>query len=383
VTEHYHPQNSLEQGHWFKLICGASFQHLPAVRNLTLAYTLAGADCIDVAADPAAIAAAKEALQVAGELQAHDQNCRFGAKGLPWLMVSLNDGEDPHFRKAEFNPANCPADCWRPCEKICPAEAIVFQSAGGDFSGVVDQRCYGCGRCLPVCPSQLIYARSYVSAPAAIAPLILQSGIDAVEIHTQVGRETDFARLWSSIAPWVERLKIIAISCPDGDGLIDYLQALYQIISPLPCPLIWQTDGRPMSGDIGTGATRATVKLGQKVLAAELPGYVQLAGGTNDRTVSKLKTAGLMKERGKNLSVPRVPYIAGVAYGSYARVLLSPILEQLETMQTDRASAVPAAVAPADAARTQTPRLTQIEAVPELLWPAVSLARSLVSQLKE
>ncbi len=383
MTEHYHPQNSLEQGHWFKLICGASFQHLPAVRNLTLAYTLAGADCIDVAADPAAIAAAKEALQVAGELQAHDQNCRFGAKGLPWLMVSLNDGEDPHFRKAEFNPANCPADCWRPCEKICPAEAIVFQSAGGDFSGVVDQRCYGCGRCLPVCPSQLIYARSYVSAPAAIAPLILQSGIDAVEIHTQVGRETDFARLWSSIAPWVERLKIIAISCPDGDGLIDYLQALYQIISPLPCPLIWQTDGRPMSGDIGTGATRATVKLGQKVLAAELPGYVQLAGGTNDRTVSKLKTAGLMKERGKNLSVPRVPYIAGVAYGSYARVLLSPILEQLETMQTDRASAVPAAVAPADAARTQTPRLTQIEAVPELLWPAVSLARSLVSQLKE
>ncbi len=348
-----------------------------------MAYTLAGADCIDVAADPAAIAAAKEALQVAGELQAHDQNCRFGAKGLPWLMVSLNDGEDPHFRKAEFNPANCPADCWRPCEKICPAEAIVFQSAGGDFSGVVDQRCYGCGRCLPVCPSQLIYARSYVSAPAAIAPLILQSGIDAVEIHTQVGRETDFARLWSSIAPWVERLKIIAISCPDGDGLIDYLQALYQIISPLPCPLIWQTDGRPMSGDIGTGATRATVKLGQKVLAAELPGYVQLAGGTNDRTVSKLKTAGLMKERGKNLSVPRVPYIAGVAYGSYARVLLSPILEQLETMQTDRASAVPAAVAPADAARTQTPRLTQIEAVPELLWPAVSLARSLVSQLKE
>ncbi|MEG4963954.1 4Fe-4S ferredoxin, partial [Microcoleus sp. K4-C2] len=56
MTEHYHPLNSLKSGHWFKLICGASFQHLPAVRNLTLAYTLAGADCIDVAADPAAVA---------------------------------------------------------------------------------------------------------------------------------------------------------------------------------------------------------------------------------------------------------------------------------------------------------------------------------------
>ena len=384
MTEHYHPLNSLKGGHWFKLICGASFQHLPAVRNLTLAYTLAGADCIDVAADPAAVAAAKEALQVASEIQAQPcaQNRRFGGKGLPWLMVSLNDGEDPHFRKAEFNPADCPADCWRPCEKICPAEAIVFQSAGSGFSGVIDQQCYGCGRCLPVCPSQLIYTRSYVSAPAAIAPLILQSGADALEIHTQVGREADFARLWSSIAPWVDRLKVIAISCPDGDGLIDYLRTLYQIISPLPCPLIWQTDGRPMSGDIGTGTTRAAVKLGQKVLAAQLPGYVQLAGGTNAHTVSKLKASGMIGEHGKNWSIPDAPQIAGIAYGSYARVLLSPILEQLETMHSDRAYAVPAAAA-RPAAGVQTPRLTQLEAVPELLWEAVSLARSLVSQLKE
>jgi Fe-S-cluster-containing hydrogenase component 2 len=382
VTEHYHPLNSLKDGHWFKLICGASFQHLPAVRNLTLAYTLAGADCIDVAADPAAVAAAKEALQVASDLQARTQNRRFGGKGLPLLMVSLNDGEDPHFRKAEFNPADCPVDCWRPCEKICPAEAIVFQSAGSGFSGVIDQQCYGCGRCLPICPSQLIYTRSYVSAPAAIAPLILQSGADALEIHTQVGREADFTRLWSSIAPWVGQLKVIAISCPDGDGLIDYLRTLYQIISPLPCPLIWQTDGRPMSGDIGTGTTRAAVKLGQKVLAAQLPGYVQLAGGTNAHTVSKLRADGLMKEGGKNLSVPPVAYIAGVAYGSYARVLLSPILEQLETMQTDRAYAVPVPVA-RPGAGIQTSRLPQLEAVPELLSDAVSLACSLVSQLKE
>ncbi|MGB8686017.1 MAG: LdpA C-terminal domain-containing domain [Microcoleus sp.] len=382
MTEHYQPLNSLKGGHWFKLICGASFQHLPAVRNLTLAYTLAGADCIDVAADPAAIAAAKEALQVASIIQAQTQNPRFDRQGLPWLMVSLNDGEDPHFRKASFNPAECPADCWRPCEKICPAEAIVFPGAGEGVSGVIDQRCYGCGRCLPVCPSQLIYTRSYVSAPAAIAPLILQSGVDALEIHTQVGRETDFARLWSSINPWVHQLKLIAISCPDGDGLIDYLRTLYQIISPLPCPLIWQTDGRPMSGDIGTGATRAAVKLGQKVLAAGLPGYVQLAGGTNAHTVSKLRASGLMRERRKNLLIPDTPYIAGIAYGSYARALLSPILEQLETMQIDRALAIPNAIAP-PAAGAHIPGLTQLEAFPELLWPAVSLAHSLVSQLKE
>ncbi|HLO49718.1 MAG TPA: LdpA C-terminal domain-containing domain [Kamptonema sp.] len=398
MRDRYHPLNSLQQGHWFKLICGASYQHLPAVRNLSLAYTLAGADCIDVACDPGAIAAAREGLEASLHLGTQARVRGFGFQGLPLLMVSLNDGEDPHFRKAEFNPANCPTDCWRPCEKVCPAVAIVFQDTGAEFSGVIDQRCYGCGRCLPVCPSQLIFTRSYVSAPAAIAPIVLQAGADAVEIHTQVGREKDFARLWYSIAPQLTQLKLIAISCPDGEDLIDYLRTLYEIISPLPCPLIWQTDGRPMSGDIGAGATKAAVKLGEKVLAAKLPGYVQLAGGTNDRTVSKLKATGLLndwrspisdlsdrntdsnQEYDSQIHQPK-SYIAGVAYGSYARVLLSPILEQLETMQTERAKVIPGAIAP-PAAPAQTPLTAALEAAPDLLWQAVSLAHSLVSQIK-
>jgi Fe-S-cluster-containing hydrogenase component 2 len=319
-------------------------------------------------------------------------------------MVSLNDGEDPHFRKAEFNPANCPTDCWRPCEQVCPAEAIVFQDTGSEFSGVIDRRCYGCGRCLPVCPSQLIFTRSYVSAPQAIAPLVLEAGADAIEIHTQLGREQDFARLWSSIAPHLSQLKLIAISCPDGKDLINYLRTLYEIVSPLPCPLIWQTDGRPMSGDIGPGTTRAAIELGKKVLAAKLPGYVQLAGGTNDRTVSKLKAAGLLndlrlpmlaveKNLGSELkSVSLIhnstsqksdqkSYIAGVAYGSYARVLLSPIMEQLESMQIERVPAISGKATPASTI-TKIPITAKLESDGNLLWQAVSLAQSLVSQIK-
>ena len=91
-----------------------------------------------------------------------------------------------------------------------------------------------------------------------------------------VGREADFQRLWNNIKPWVNQLKLIAISCPDGEGLVQYLYRLYEIISPLGCALIWQTDGKPMSGDIGAGTTRAAIKLSQKVLDAELPGCVQL-----------------------------------------------------------------------------------------------------------
>ena len=370
MTDLYYSLRSLKENHWFKLICGASFQHLPAVRNLTLAYTLAGANCIDVAADPAVIAAAQAAIQVAGELAAESQQRGFGVWGLPWLMVSLNDGEDPHFRKAEFNPAECPSTCNRPCEQVCPAEAIVFQRQADKFAGVVSDRCYGCGRCLPICPSQLIYSRAYVSTPGAIAPLVLSAGVDAVEIHTRVGRLSEFTRLWQAIAPWLDQLQLIAISCPDGEGMIDYLWSLYHLISPLPCPLIWQTDGRPMSGDIGDGTTLAAVKLGQKVIAAGLPGYVQLAGGTNNYTVAKLKAAGLLqRSKIQNSHFFPIPNqsIAGVAYGSYARALLTPILNQLEPKEMNQASTMPT---------------MRLEEQPELLWQAVALAHSLVCQIK-
>ncbi|HEY9642848.1 MAG TPA: LdpA C-terminal domain-containing domain [Coleofasciculaceae cyanobacterium] len=318
---------------------------------------MAGADCVDVCADPAVIVAAQDALRVAGGLAEAAQLRGYRAAGVPWLMVSFNDGEDSHFRKAEFNPADCPPDCLRPCEAICPAQAIVFEHDG--FSGVVDSHCYGCGRCLPICPVQKIATRSYVSTPAAIAPL-LQTGVSAVEIHTQIGRLADFRRLWQAIAPALPHLKLLAISCPDGEGLIDYLWALHDLMAPLPCPLVWQTDGRPMSGDIGDGATRAAVKLGRKVLAAGLPGYVQLAGGTNRHTVAKLEAIGLLKRQVEDSS----PYIAGVAYGSYARALLAPVLEQLEQ----------------DGNAARFPPL--LEDRPDLLWQAVQLANSLVSPLK-
>lgn len=357
MTHLYYPLQSLREGHWFKLICGASFQHLPAIRNLTLAYALAGADCVDVAADPAVIAAARDGLQAASALHHEAQARSFQPQASPWLMVSLNDGEDPHFRKAGFNPIDCPSDCDRPCMAVCPAEAIAFASG---FAGVVDDRCYGCGRCVPVCPVQQIATRSYVSSPSAIAPLVL-SGVDAVEIHTQVGRLTDFERLWQAITPFVatkalqqNRLKLVAISCPDGEDLVDYLRSIHRLVAVHQGAIVWQTDGRPMSGDIGDGATRAALKLGQKVLQADLPGFVQLAGGTNRQTVGKLKELGLLRQFSTGQSV------AGVAYGSYARVLLAPILTQLE----------------------QSASPLRLEAVPDLLWQAVEIAHTLVSQLK-
>ncbi|HEY9761317.1 MAG TPA: LdpA C-terminal domain-containing domain [Trichocoleus sp.] len=386
---------SLQEGHWFKLICGASYHHLPAIRNLALVYALAGADCIDLAADPAIVAAARSGLTAAQQL--------IDKVGLPhtnlpsstWLMVSLNDGEDPHFRKAAFDPATCPVDCNRPCERICPTQAITFNNPDKEL-GVIDSQCYGCGRCIPICPFEQIYTRSYVSTPSAIAAQLFPT-IDAIEIHTQIGRTQSFQRLWQEIQPWLKHLKLVAISCPDGEEVIPYLWSLWNIIQPLSIPLIWQTDGRPMSGDIGDGTTIAAIRFGQKVLNAQLPGYVQLAGGTNRHTVEKLHQLELL-----NLPVNRASFpvlsgkqpaqISGIAYGSYARKLVMPILTPDESMnpllstgsRTGNSSQfTPLLDKSKQSPSFSLPEIIHLEEMPDLLEIALGRASSLVLQLKE
>lgn len=380
----YRPLSSLQAGCWFKLICGASYQHLPSIRNLALAYAIAGADCIDVAADPAVVEAVKESFSVISWLrqaQALSAHLPFSLPAdQPLLMVSFSDGEDPHFRKATFDPNRCPPDCSRPCERICPASAIAFE----DEPGVIEARCYGCGRCLPVCPIQQIETVTRATSVATIAPTLLAQ-VDAIEIHTQVGRYDDFMALWSVIQPHLDHLSLVSISCPDQAGVIEYLWQLYAGIQPLAIPLIWQTDGRPMSGDIGKGTTHATLRYAQKVLQTGPPGFVQLAGGTNAHTVAKLQQ--LAFEGGSdrlatlmlpgNLSRPApAPTFGGIAYGSFARRLLSSWLDDLPPWVSQSVSTLKTSVKPSAYA------LEHSETFAHQLMPAVQLARSLVMPLK-
>lgn len=354
------PLKSLIAGKWFKLICGASFQDLPTIRSLAITYSLAGADCLDLAADPAVINAVKEGLKIAENLQEKAKEKGFLSYQKPWLMVSLNTAEDPHFRKAEFNPLLCPKDCPRPCEKICPALAI-------NNNGVIDQKCYGCGRCIPICPLNLIETRSYIANFNQIFPLIQDLKIDAIEIHTQVGQIEGFNRLWQQLKPIISSLKLIAVSCQNHENVTDYLNNLYQIISPLKCALIWQTDGRPMSGDLGKGTTHPAIKMAEKLIKIKFPGFIQLAGGTNQYTVKKLKEKNLIRPdlllenlKIQLLANQQFSHIAGVAYGSYARTLLNPIFEQLQTNET----------------------LINLEENEQLLWQSVTIASELVNQIK-
>ena len=395
-----YPLHSLITGNWFKLICGASYQHLPAIRSLAIAYSLAGVDCIDVAADPAVIAAVKEGILVAQSIQkanqlvvpqqnydSHLSNpnsiASFSIQGLvgqaitPWLMVSINDGEDPHFRKAHFDQTKCPDDCPQPCVQVCPADAIDLERGG-----VLNNLCYGCGRCLPICPQSLIEAQTHVASLDVVVPWIEAKSVDALEIHTQVGHYGEFKQVWQDIAPVAHKLKLLAISCTDAPDVIKYLRSLLSLIEPLPCPLIWQTDGRSMSGDIGKGTTHAAISFANKVLEAKLPGHVQLAGGTNDYTIAKLRQESMLRQENPcpNKS------ISGVAYGSYARSILTPILARLEPDTMTGLQNQPEDIQTNFIQRSTTQPMNQLnlklEQNQELLVQAVATATKLVSQLK-
>jgi hypothetical protein len=173
-----------------------------------------------------------------------------------------------------------------------------------------------------------------------IVDLIQEYPIDALEVHTRDPRNATFASLWQSEIGLLARkkMKLVAISMPEPADwsafeyvarlvLLDDIEQMQKRIfgevhgehapgefSESP-KLLWQCDGKPMTGDLGArGTTRATVQYAARLadylrrnpnlVAAR--GFVQCAGGTNEHTVPMLR--GIVG-------------VHGVAYGSYARRL--------------------------------------------------------------
>ncbi|MFQ6538922.1 MULTISPECIES: LdpA C-terminal domain-containing domain [Aphanothece] len=298
------PALALAQGRWVKWIGGASNNDLAAIEDLTGLYVLAGVHCVDVAADAAVVAAARRGITWAMAQGA----------SRPWLMVSLSDGVDPHFRKAWFDPLACPPSCPRPCERVCPALAIGMEATGAP--GVLQERCYGCGRCLPACPLGLIEERHQLLTPEDLPPLLRDLAPDAVEIHTQPGRLEAFQQRVTQLVASGVPLRRVAVSAAAEVSAAELWQRFAALRHHGFLPL-WQLDGRPMTGDVGDGTARAAVQLLRARRTELPPGPLQLAGGTNGRTLPLL-------QRQPDLARS----CAGVAFGGVARRCLQPLLQE-------------------------------------------------------
>ncbi len=297
---------ALAKGNWVKLICGASNEDLPSISDLCSVYAAAGVNCIDVAADIAVVKAAKEGLNWV------ERN--FGIK--PWLMISVSDGEDIHFRKASFNPKLCPKECSKPCLKVCPTNAINRKT------GIIQDLCYGCGRCLPACPLGLIEEKNHLLEIKDFSNLLCQTHPDAIEIHTSAGRIKSFEQWVKEIVRSKVPLKRIAVSCGLENQKITKNQLSQELWSRYEClrrykqKPIWQLDGRPMSGDLRGDTSKEAIFLLKQMHSISPPGPLQIAGGTNDQTIHRLTT--------KN-------GLAGIAFGGMARKLIQPFLIEAKT----------------------------------------------------
>ncbi|KAJ8445703.1 hypothetical protein Cgig2_026030 [Carnegiea gigantea] len=350
-------QESLQRGNWVKLICGASFEDVVDIRNLSLVYTLAGVDCIDCAADASVVTAVNEGIEAAMNIVSIRR---------PWVMISVNDDEDLHFRKAvhillcgasvhnhtcygvltkdaschhggiltngsgnpamrgipeafrgtmethfvvclsliyekglAFDPVDCPMDCSRPCETVCPANAILLKGGNSLELSKINGRL------------TISEAVTYLRDTATTAQLVQRDDVDAIEIHTSGRRTAAFEKVWHGLKDSISYLKLVAL------------------------------DGRPMSGDIGRGSTREALAFAVRLAAAEdrPPGFLQLAGGTNAHTVTGLKERGLflttrIPEGGvlsRKTSGPQNALISGMAYGGYARKIVGKILRSMQS----------------------------------------------------
>ena len=301
-------KNKITSDKWVKLICGASNEDKSSIEDLCAIYSAAGVDYIDIAADPSVADAARNGINWS--------KIKYGKD--PGLMISISDGKDIHFRKAKFDPKKCPPDCKRPCEKICPTFAI-------NEYGISKNKCYGCGRCITSCPLNLISEYEYQLSQNSLKDILLKIKPDAVEIHTEINRTDSFIKISNIIKDSGVKLKKISVSCglaqsnAKPDDLAKAFWERYEILSIHNVQLIWQLDGRPMSGDIAATTAKAAVKLWETIHPILPPGLIQLAGGTNGNTY-------------KFLDKNKIP--DGIAFGSVARKIVQPLIE--DTFRTNQ-----------------------------------------------
>jgi len=292
---------SLKERDFVKIICAAGTEDPKIVRNIALIYTLAGADCIDIAANPSIVKAACEGREAAIKIA---EKMGVPVPKPPLFCISFGIEGDQHVRKARVTEIGKNLFS---LTKVCPTGAIVG-GTNGEPVRVIEPLCIGAGKCALVRQGAIEFYTLKRNLPELL-PLCKAEGADMFELHSNAGVDEEIVATWklmNSINPDGFISMCIGRSYKSNKEVLERIEKIRAISGERT---IIQTDGNPMTGEsesINSGLQ--AVAMGDLVRKMKNPPFVILSGGTNMKTVQLAKVAGVL--------------INGISFGSYARKIV-------------------------------------------------------------
>jgi len=306
----------LNQGKYFKLVCGAGNEDAEEVRRLTIIYVLAGCNGLDVSATPEVVEACMSGIDRAYEI-APQLGREISTR--PFITVSVGMGGDHHVRKA-FILDDC-VDC-KKCIPVCPTDAIP------DTYEVIREKCIGCGNCEAVCPPKVSAVRYEHNAKelSEILPKCLSLGAENIELHAAVADNESIMAEWQTVSD-AQPNNYISM-CLDRLHLSNthLIQRILEAGEIAGNRMIIQADGVPMSGgDDDFNTTLQAIAIADvinKDLMQKDRKYkglpILLSGGTNGKTKELADLCGIR--------------FSGVSIGTHARKIVK---EQVQNVDFD------------------------------------------------
>ncbi len=231
-------QALLDNGKYFKLVCGAGNEDAEEVKRLTILYTLAGAKGLDISANVKVVQACMEGVDLAFDWS-KKLNIELNIR--PFIMVSVGMPGDHHVRKSVINLETC-LKCDL-CIPVCPTDAIPKELV------VIKDKCIGCGNCSAICPrSDIIHYEHNNRELETLLPDCLKAGAEQIELHAAVADDEAIMEEWQlvsdvnpngHISMCLDRLHL------SNFGFEERVRKAKNIAGDR---LIIQSDGYPMSG---------------------------------------------------------------------------------------------------------------------------------------